>query len=305
MDKDRTMAKVQRSNYLPYIQQHLDTQGDPDAVVIETVCGICQENKLDISRSAREFTSSTAVPPKHFEEYRHLFNYTVHGIERTVALACGHVFGDRCIRDLQAQGSDLTCPSCGFRMTYQGCGHAIRPALIPVDGHEPIRDTFPLTIAEGGNDPHNCTECRWKLIRSNIRYTLADECIFCRQKTQARVPLDAPGHRGHRDQHVHIGIRQALEDIMALVWPEFLTRETDSSAVKAASDTERRQVHVSLLNAMVLSEMEDTIWYRTRAGKGTTLTKEQFRKHANSVASVEQSLLSWLVNSSRELRRMW
>ncbi|KAI1413063.1 hypothetical protein F5Y13DRAFT_162434 [Hypoxylon sp. FL1857] len=305
MDKDRTMAKVQRSNYIPYIQQHLDTQSDPDGVVLETVCGICQENKLDISRSAREFTSSTDIPPEEFETHRHLFNYAKHGIERTVALACGHVFGDRCIRDLLAQGSDLTCPSCGFRMTYQGCGHAIRPALVPVDGDEPVRDKFPLTIAEGGNDPHNCTDCRWKLIRSNIRYALADECIICRQRSQARLPLDATGHRTHREQHINIGVRHALEDAVTLIWPEFLTRETDTSAMKAASDNERRQIHVSLLNAMVLSELEDTIWYRTRAGKGTILNKEQLRKHARGVASVEQSLLSWLVNSTPELRRTW
>ncbi|KAI0835668.1 hypothetical protein F5Y06DRAFT_289058 [Hypoxylon sp. FL0890] len=299
------MAKVQRSNYLPYIQQHLDSQSDPNGVVLETVCGICQEKKLDISRSAREFTSSTEIPPEHFEGYRHLFNYTKHGIERTVALACGHVFGDRCIADLLALGSDLTCPSCGFRMTYQGCGHAIRPALVPVDGDEPVRDKFPLTIAEGGNDPDNCTECRWKLIRSNMRYALADECIFCRQRSQAHVPLDATGHRAHREQHINIGLRHAMEDAVALIWPEFVTRETDTSAMKAASDNERRQVHVALLNAMVLSELEDTIWYRTKAGKGSILTKEQLRKHAYGVASVEQSLLSWLVDSTRELRRMW
>ncbi|KAI1213585.1 uncharacterized protein F4807DRAFT_270886 [Annulohypoxylon truncatum] len=299
------MAQVQRSNYLPYIQQHLDTQDDLDGIILETVCGICQENKLDISMSAREFTTSTAPPTEHFGAHPHFLNYARHGIERTVALACGHVFGDRCISDLIAHGTDLTCPSCGFRMSYRGCGHAIRPALLPVDGDEPIRDRFPVTIAEGGIDPHNCTECRWKLVKSNLRYILADECVICRQRTLAHVPLDATTHRTHREQHINIGLRHALDDLVALIWPEFVTRETETSAMKAATDNERRQIHGSLLYAMVLSEIEDTLWYRTKAGKGTTLTKEQSRKHARGVASVEQSLLSWLMNSSRELRRMW
>ncbi|KAI1099923.1 hypothetical protein F4804DRAFT_320381 [Jackrogersella minutella] len=299
------MAKVQRSNYLPYIQQHLDIQHEPDGAVLETVCGICQESKLDISRSAREFTTSIDPPEEHFEAHPHIFNYTRHGIERTVALACGHVFGDRCISDLLAHGTDFICPSCGFRMAYQGCGHTIRPALIPTAGDEPVRDEFPLTIAEGGTDPQNCMECRWKLIRSNIRYTLSDDCVICRQRSLARVPLDATAHRAHREEHISIGVRHALDDLVSLIWPEFITRDTDSSNLKAVVDDERRQVHVSLLNAMVLSELEETLWYRTKAGKGSSLTKEQLRKHARGVASIEQSLLGWLMNSTRGHRRMW
>ncbi|KAI0850297.1 hypothetical protein F5Y00DRAFT_233047 [Daldinia vernicosa] len=299
------MAAVQRSNYLPYLQQLLDTQGDTEGVAIESVCGICQENKLDISKSAREFTSSIEPPEEHLQLHRNFVDYLKHDIERTVVLACGHVFGDRCIRGLLAQGSDLVCPSCGFRMAYQGCGHAIAPALIQVEGNNPIRDTFPLTIPEGARDPQNCMECRWRHIRSHIRYALADECISCRQRTLAHVPLDAAGHRAHRDQHMSIGLRQSLDDILALVWPEFVTRETNSSLSKASAESERHQIHVSLLNAMVRSEMEDTIWYRTKAGRSTHLTKEQLRRHTRGMASIEQTLLGWLMDSTREQRRMW
>ncbi|KAK6953132.1 hypothetical protein Daesc_005432 [Daldinia eschscholtzii] len=316
------MAKVQRSNYLPYLQQLLDTQDDTDGVAIESVCGICQESKLDISKSAREFTTTkspgSTKPPKttksrvfrkspeeHPESHKRFLAYTRHGIEQTVVLACGHVFGDRCVRNLLAQGSDLVCPSCGYRMAYQGCGHAIPPALIPIKGDNSVRDTFPLTIPEGAKDPHNCMECRWKHIRSHIRYTLADECILCRQRTLAHVPLDAAGHRTHREQHVSVGLRQALDEIMALIWPEFVTRETNTSLAKASSESERHQIHVSLLNAMVLSELDETIWYRTKAGRSTHLTKEQLRRHARGIESIEQTLMSWLMDSSREQRRMW
>ncbi|KAI0382711.1 hypothetical protein F5Y04DRAFT_252182 [Hypomontagnella monticulosa] len=299
------MAKVQRSNYLPYLQQHLDAQGEEDGMAIETVCGICQERTLDISKSARKYTSSDDTAEEHPRRNRHLPKYIRHGLERTVVLACGHVFGDRCIGNLLAQGTDVTCPSCGFRMAYRGCGHAISPALIPVAGVKPIRDEFPLTIGEGGDEPRNCLECRWKLIRSNMRYTLSDECVICRQKDMARLPQDLAGHRVHRNQHVNLGIKNAFYDIVMLVWPEFLTRETESSASKSATEQDRREVHASLLNALVLSELDETMWYRTKAGKGWNLTKEQLRKHAQGTATIEQTLLGWLLDSTRESRRTW
>ncbi|KAI2612178.1 uncharacterized protein GGS25DRAFT_109341 [Hypoxylon fragiforme] len=302
--------KVQRSNYLPYLQHYLDDQSDPEEVILDVVCAICQESKLDISKSAREFASSEAPPIKHLERFGHLPHYGRHGLERTVALACGHVFGERCIGGLLAQAQDLICPSCGYKMAYRGCGHAIPPALIPVDGHEPVRDKFPLTMAEeGGSEPQNCAECRWKLIRSNIRYSLADECVACRHRPDLRNAADGTGHRAHRDLHMKFGLRQALDDTLRLVWPEVVTRETEWSAEMTAADTDRRQVHASLLNAMVLSEIDATIWYRTKAGSkgssGTTLTKEQQKTHAQGVAAIEQSLLGWLVNSSPAFRRMW
>ncbi|XXG96844.1 hypothetical protein Hte_003135 [Hypoxylon texense] len=300
------MAKIQRSNYLPYIQHHLDTQNDEDCVVLDVECGICKEQKLDISWLAREVASSAVPPTKHLEAHRYLPTYIKHGLERTVALPCGHVFGDRCIRDLLSKRpGNLTCPSCGYSVTYQCCGHAIRPALIPIDGHELVRDGFPLTIAEGGEDPKNCLDCRWKLIKSNLQYALAHECIFCRQMSEAHMPIDIAGHRTHRGKHIESGIRQTLEDTVALIWPELVTRETTSSAAKALDESDRRQAHVSLLNAMVLSELEDTIWHRIRVGKANQLTKEQLKKHARGVESIEESLLGWIMTSTQELRRMW
>ncbi|KAI1803518.1 hypothetical protein F4811DRAFT_524422 [Daldinia bambusicola] len=190
-------------------------------------------------------------------------------------------------------------------MAYQGCSHAIPPALIPIDGNNSVRDTFPLTIPEGAKDPQGCMECRWRHIRSHMRYALADECIICRQRTLANVPLDAPGHRAHREQHVSSGLRQALDETVALIWPEFVTRETNTSLAKALAESERHQIHVSLLNAMVLSELDETIWYRTKAGRSTHLSKDQLRRHAGGMESIEQTLLEWLMNSSREQRRMW
>ncbi|KAI2613259.1 hypothetical protein GGR54DRAFT_330532 [Hypoxylon sp. NC1633] len=300
------MAKVQRSNYLPYLQQFLDTQDDEDGVVLEVECAICQERKLDISKSAREHTSSCKPLAEQLQRHRHLFNYLKYGIERTVALPCGHVFGDRCLSGVMTEPSDFSCPSCGFKMTYQGCGHIIPPTIIPVDGYEPIRDTFPLTMPEGGSDPSNCMDCRWKMIRSNIRYALADECVLCRHRTLARVPLDLAVHRAHRSHHINSGLKTALNDIAGIIWPEFVTRETESSGLKAATDAEHRQIQVSLLYAIVLSELDDTIWYRSKVSKTTSsLTKEQAKKYARAFASVEQTLLTWFMDASREMRRMW
>ncbi|KAI6087348.1 hypothetical protein F4821DRAFT_236264 [Hypoxylon rubiginosum] len=300
------MAKIQRSNYLPYIQHHLDTQGNADGVILDIKCGICNERKLDISGSARDLTSSSLPPTKHLEAHRHLPRYLEHGLERTVALACGHVFGDRCIREIQSKATgDLTCPSCGYQVAYK-CGHAIRPALIPVDGHELVRDKFPLTTSEGAEDPNNCLACRWKLIRSNIRYALADECIFCRQMEAAHMAVDKATHRAHRNQHINTGLRSMLEDIVFLVWAEFKTRETTSSAARALDDSDRHQAHVSLLDAMIRSEMlEETLWYRTRADKTMQLTKEQLKSHVQGVASIEDSVFELLMSSTREQRRMW
>ncbi|KAI0181161.1 hypothetical protein GGR52DRAFT_583583 [Hypoxylon sp. FL1284] len=324
------MAKIQRSNYLPDIQHLLDAQNEPDSVALEVECRICGDNKLDISRSAREHTLSSLPPTKHLEAHRHLPRYMKHGLERTVALPCGHVFGDRCIADLRlrgknkkpGKGGDLACPSCGQRAVYAACGHAIRPARVPVDGHAPVRDAFPLTAAEaGGGEPRCCAECTWQVVRATVKFALADDCAMCRQ-TEAQLAVDrvpADAHAAHRARHLGAGLTRTLDDVAALVWPELATRETQAAAARRAADGDRRRAQVSLLRAMILSALEDTIWYRTRAlgkgggrGRGTgtaagagSLTKEQLRRHAQAVADIEQSLLDWLMESARETGRMW
>ncbi|KAI1085493.1 hypothetical protein F5B20DRAFT_567478 [Whalleya microplaca] len=288
------MATFQNSNYLPYIQQHLDAQGESNDIVLEIECDICQ-SRLDISRSARTLASS--------EKSRAdlLLSYSKHDLERTVALPCGHVFGESCIGERSTGKDDLTCPSCDFKMVYKDCSHAIAPILIPVKGHNPIRDTFPLTIPEDGREPSNCKECRWKSIQPMLRRILDGECAICRQQSLAGLPLDLARHLRHRDGHINSGLKAALTELMDLIWPKFETRETESSLENSTSDNDRRQVNLSLFYAIVVSKVEDTVWNQSET---QPFSREQSRKHAHGVESIEQTVLGWVMGSS-DSRRMW
>ncbi|RYP10709.1 hypothetical protein DL764_000499 [Monosporascus ibericus] len=276
------MATVQTSNYLPDIQHLLDIQGKDDAVALEVVCACCRQSKLDVSRSAR---------------------YQKLGAERTVALPCGHVVGDRCVtRMFIRTPPPVACPICEYKMIYVPCGHFIAPALIPVNGNDPVRDRFPLTIPEGGNVPSACKECRWRTVQSKLRFVLVADCGLCRQRAELEMPYSEAEHEAHRAQHRAFGLKDTLAGIMELVWPDFVTRETGSSADKATADADRRQATLSLLVAMALSEVEDTVWYRTPARKPSG---EVTRRNAAAVNSIEKSLLSWLMGARDDSRHTW
>jgi hypothetical protein len=93
-----------------------------------------------------------------------------------------------------------------------------------------------------------------------------------------------------------------MGEIMMLVQPDFITRETETSAQKKIEDGDRRDVSAALLNAMVLTELEDTIWHRTATKK---LTKDQTRRHTLGVQSIESCILVWLMDFEKHCRRMW
>ncbi|RYO96475.1 hypothetical protein DL765_011564 [Monosporascus sp. GIB2] len=296
------MATVQTSNYLPDIQHLLDVQGNSDAVALEVVCACCRQNKLDVSRSTR-YASSDQPATKGLKSHRHLPRYQKLRVERTVALPCGHVLGDRCVtRTFIKTPPPVTCPTCEYKMLYVPCGHFIAPALIPVNGNDPVRDRFPLTIPEGGNVPSACKECRWRTVQSKLRFVLAADCGLCRQRAELEMPSNEAEHEAHRAQHRAFGLKDALAEIMELVWPDFVTRETGSSADKAMADADRRLATLSLLVAMVLSEVEDTVWYCTPSRKPSG---EVTRRHAAAVTSIEHSLLSWLMEARDDSRRTW
>ncbi|RYP75550.1 hypothetical protein DL769_003796 [Monosporascus sp. CRB-8-3] len=296
------MSRVQTSNYLPDIQHLLDVQGNDDAVALEVVCACCRQSKLDISRSAR-YPSSDQSLSKDLGTHGYLPRYRKPGVERTVALPCGHVLGDRCVTHMFIKTPPpVACPTCEFKMLYVPCGHFIAPALIPVKGNRPVRDEFPLTIPEGGKIPSACKECRWRTVQSKLRFVLAADCGLCRQRAELEMPYSETEHEAHRAQHRAFGLRDALAEIMELVWPDFVTRETGSSADKATAEADRRQATLSLLVAMVLSEVEDTVWYHTPARKSSG---DVTRRHAAAVNSIEQSLLSWLMEVRSDSRRTW
>ena len=106
-------------------------------------------------------------------------------------------------------------------------------------------------------------------------------------------------HEQHHAEHLTTGLRRELEGIMALVWPDFETRETATSAETAAAYADHRQATVSVLVAMALSELEETIWVRTPVHD---LSDKLVGKHHAAVSLMQQSLLGWLMEESR---RIW
>ncbi|KAK7756140.1 hypothetical protein SLS62_001732 [Diatrype stigma] len=299
------MATIQTSNYLPDIEGLLDSQGDEKAVGLEVLCACCQESTLDISRSARYASSSTGddeeLAGTEDPDAAHTCfpRYQKRGIERTVALACGHVLGDRCTaRMLMEDAQCVVCPSCHYKMQYAACEHAIAPARVPVRGVEPVRDRFPLTIPEGGA-PTACKECRWRAVAAKLQLALSADCALCFRRQQAE---DEAEHRAHRAAHLERGVRDALAEVMRLVWPDFVTRATDAAARRAVEDADRRQATLSVLVAMALSELEGTIWCRTPA---RPLSAESSRRHHANVASIEVQVLGWLMEVRDDSRRAW
>lgn len=300
------MATVQTSNYLPDIQHLLDIQGDDGAVALEVICASCHESKLDVSRSARcvPLDPDLDVAALEFFDGAHPYipRYQKLGIERTVAFPCGHVLGDRCVARMLMEDSQCgICPSCDYKMHYIPCGHLVAPALVPVHGNEPVRDRFPLTIPEGGK-AKACKECRWRAVVSKLHFALAADCALCRQRGEAKMPYSETEHEAHRNEHLTFGVKDSLASIMRLIWPDFVTRETDTSADKAVADADRRQATLSVLFAMVLSELEDTVWYRTPT---KPLSAEYSGRHHATVSSIEHTLLGWLMELRDDSRRAW
>ncbi|KAI0458310.1 hypothetical protein F5B21DRAFT_500571 [Xylaria acuta] len=220
-----------------------------------------------MSALAKAFNPGGSPPTGSVEAPNQLSDLYVHGFERTVVFPCGHIFGDRCVREEYQEQRDLACPSCGFRMAYTDCGYAIAPAIISVSCAGSVRDTFPLTIPEEGESG----------------------------RTTAEPPIE---HDGHRRQHVNYGIKDMPSEIMMLVQPDFITRRTDGSAQKATEERDQRDVNTALLNTMVLTELEDTVWHRTATRQ---LAKEQMRRHSAGVGAVEYYLLGFAHALGEEL----
>ncbi|KAI0202936.1 hypothetical protein F4808DRAFT_458644 [Astrocystis sublimbata] len=291
------------------LDPYLDTKNNNKHTdqVLELVCQICQRRKLAIPAAVahafqlRSMSSDETPKPSDL-----LFDLYAQGFERALVLPCGHVFGDRCGRDKYEQQRDFICPTCGFRMTYTKCGHAIAPAYIPVSSttstsSSSVRDTFPLTIPEGGQPPSHCRECRLATIRSRLRYALNSECVICAQRAQAGL---APGsqseHEAHRRRHVRFGIKEKLGEVMMLVQPDFTTRET----VTAAEEKDERDVNTALLYALALTELEGSVWYRTTTTT-TQLAAAKVRRHAAGVRELEDYVFDLLMRSGKDCRRPW
>ncbi|KAI2642747.1 hypothetical protein GGS21DRAFT_499395 [Xylaria nigripes] len=301
---------MQTSNFIPKLDPYLSTkiQGkDPDTI-LKIMCSICQRKRLTISGRPRDFIlgeecSTECVEPPTFARPIDLYAL---GFERTFVFPCGHIFGDRCIRENLVNHKsqmNLTCPTCGFHMTYARCGHAIVPALICARDTDSVRDAFPLTIPEGGQTPNHCKECRWQLIRKELSFTLSSKCMICMQQTKIGIPEDPTKHDQHRLHHVQQGIRERFKDIMALVQPDFITRETEKSVQLAKEERDERDVNAALLNAIALTELEETVWRRTAT---IPLSVEQEKRHMIGVQAIEDRIFNLLVGSSeKKSRRMW
>ncbi|KAI0115856.1 hypothetical protein GGR51DRAFT_555732 [Nemania sp. FL0031] len=280
---------MQTTNFICELDQYLYTKVDDTDPALEFICQIWKQS----AGSAKPLDT--------------LVDLYAHGFEQTVVLPCGHVFGDRCIREKFLGQKDVVCPSCGFQMTYVRCGHAIAPAIIPIigsAGSRSIRDTFPLTIPEGGPPPAQCKECRWKAIKARLRYALALECVMCVQKSRPGVPFgleNAREHDSHYARHLNHGVKKVLSDIMMLVQPEFITRSTEESARKTMEEEDRRRADTALLNVVVLTELENCFW---QCAAISNISEEQVRKHSAGVRAVEWNILGMLMGDDRKHCRL-
>ncbi|KAI0860947.1 hypothetical protein F4860DRAFT_503579 [Xylaria cubensis] len=289
--------------FISELDPYLDTEANDTDTVLEFICQICRKGKLAIPTLTEAFNVGSTPSIGSIEPLSQLSNLYVQGYERIVVFPCGHIVGDKCVRKEQREQRDLACPSCGFRMVYTNCGHAIAPAILPASCAGSVRDTFPLTIPEGGRTPSNCKECRWVAIQAKIRYALNSECVICTQRSRAGVQLENPiEHDEHRSRHVNYGIRRVLDEIMMLVQPEFITRTTKDSVQKATEERDQRNVNTALLNAMALTEREDTVWHRTTTKQ---LTRQQARTHTAGVRAIQHHILGLLMHSGKNCRRMW
>ncbi|KAI1757485.1 hypothetical protein F4782DRAFT_525299 [Xylaria castorea] len=284
-------------NFISELDPYLDTEENDTDTVLEIICQVCRKRRLAIPALTEAFNLGRTPSTGSAEPITQLFNLYVQGLERIVVFPCGHVFGDRCVQEHLEQ-SDLACPSCGFRMVYTNCGHAIAPAIIPASCTCSVRDTFPLTIPEGGRTPSNCKECRWIAIQTKLRYALNSECVMCAQRVRAGVQLNNPiEHDEHRSQHVNYGIKHVLSEIMMLVQPDFITRKTEGSVQKAIEERDQRDINIAVLNAMALTELEDTVWHRTAMRQ---LTEKQ-KKGGGLQISVPRVLTKPLVAAAQSV----
>ncbi|GAW26326.1 putative phosphatidylethanolamine-binding protein [Rosellinia necatrix] len=301
------MKTMRRVNCITELELYLNANANGTNTDLEIICQVCEDKKLTISTRIHStlVEKDTTIPVQPLDE---LVSLTVHGFERTVIFPCGHFFGDRCVREKLLEEGGLTCPSCGFQMAYSNCGHAIVPAIIPASGAGCIRDTFPLTMPEGGPAPSHCKECRWRAIQGRLRYALSPDCVVCARMARAGVLSedDSAEHDAHHTRHVQGGIKDALGEIMMLAHPDFITRDTKESARKAAGERDRRDAHGALLFAMVLTELEDTVWHRTPT---RWLSEERERIHEAGVRHIECYLLRLVMDPGRDpernCRRMW
>ncbi|CAJ2509720.1 Uu.00g056200.m01.CDS01 [Anthostomella pinea] len=160
-------------------------------------------------------------------------------------------------------------------------------------------------MPEGGEVPNHCKDCVWKeKIQPKLKYALNDRCPQCTQRGKAGVPQNPIGHDLHRTRHLEYNLDKALTEIMSLVQPEFITRETESSLEKTMADDECRQVNRSLLRVTILTGLENTIW---RRAEKDNISEEQSKRHKAGVQSVEELLKQWLMpmDFRNTARRMW
>ncbi|KAI0148463.1 hypothetical protein GGR57DRAFT_241484 [Xylariaceae sp. FL1272] len=297
------MSELQTSNDLADIEQYLDSQ-EAERDILDVTCQICQCKTLDISKAARPWTRTEWPLISWVDQVNHAARLQARNIERTVAFPCGHVFGDRCVSKMfvDDRNKSPACPVCGYQMSYTGCGHAIAPALIPVNGTAPVRDLFALTVSEGGQPPRNCKQCRWKAIEKKLSYALSSECVICRQKLKTGFPTDPIEHDAHRTHHLEVGIKEALSRIMELLQPTFTTRKAELADQRAVEEEDRRAVNLSLLHAMVLTDLESTVWSRTPTNK---ISKLQQSKHDRGLESIQDCIIAWLAETFLTARRTW
>ncbi|KAI0390161.1 hypothetical protein F5Y17DRAFT_81525 [Xylariaceae sp. FL0594] len=297
------MTFIDTCNFVPELEGRLDTRVNESGAPLEIVCWICRTRRLSISALAQSLIEGEESTDGRGGRGALRALLYAHGFEQTLVLPCGHIFGDRCLREGYDSQGGPSCPSCGYKMAYKDCGHAIAPAVIPVRCSRSLRETFPLTIPEGGEEPRQCKECRWEAARAKLSFALDSKCVVCAAKASAGLPFDPEEHRRHRAHHVDHGVREAIAEVMQLIQPDFITRESGMAQEKTRKEKDVRDVNTALLVATAMTELEGTIWYEVGPHR---LTKAQAIRRAADVQAIDICVLGWLMNSGNgECRRMW
>ena len=157
-------------------------------------CAICREGPLRIHGLDLEQPTATLASADEGE----------HGL----ILPCGHIFGDKCVKEWRTLNADPTCPLCGFSLLFEGCEDEIPGILAPFHrGAVKTAHRIPLTISEGGVVPGNCQKCERDIfIESNMNGGWVQNL---------KCYLDDMGLSGCR-----IDYRQKARELLGKIWDD-------------------------------------------------------------------------------------
>ena len=158
-----------------------------------------------------------------------------------VVTPCHHIFGEKCIKQRLAFGTDASnandcrsCPKCGRSLVYRDCGHTIKPRQFDLFDTDGIKwaelNWTSLAPLEEHQLSEKCLPCSSKMLRFRTIYSELEKTLIHYQTRRAWL-INGVTKRG-LSQHLldevngDIGKCQAdMKDLKPSVtdeWQEFL-----------------------------------------------------------------------------------